>query len=72
MSNPLILGLGRTSGNVNVPIRVGSTGIIDGSGDPVSNLVGSLPEYLLLGRTAGGVNIPILATSDGKLHIVWG
>ena len=66
-----ILGYGRTAAEVNVPIRVGGTGIIDGSGEPVAAPPPSRPSRLLYGRTALGVNVPILATSDGKLHIAW-
>jgi hypothetical protein len=65
-----ILGVARTSGGVNVPIRVGGTGIIDGSGEPATPGTPH-PMKQLYGRTSGGVNLPVLCTSDGKLHIAW-
>ncbi len=65
------LAFGRTALGVNVPVRVGGTGIIDGSGEPATDTVGSLPQFLMMGRTAGGVNLPVLADADGKLNIDW-
>jgi hypothetical protein len=67
-----LLGVARTAGGVNLPIRVGSDGTIDGAGD------GTPPNHpkemrLLCGRTATGQNLPVLCDADGKLNISdWG
>jgi hypothetical protein len=65
-----LLGFARTSGGDNLPIRVGSDGAIDGTGDP---LTGEAPAqaHLLFGRTAAGNNVPVLCDVNGKLNIVW-
>lgn len=66
--HPEVLGLARTAGGVNTPIRVGSTGVLNGSGT-VSNRIGSKPELLLLGRTAGGANVPLLCDANGNVTL---
>jgi hypothetical protein len=70
-SKPGVLGFGRTSGDVNLPIRVGGTGQIDGSGEPVGGGKGPKPMALYYGRTSGGDNVPLRVDSSGKLNIDW-
>jgi hypothetical protein len=68
---PLSLGLARTTDGDNIPIRVGSTGIIDGSGDPVGGGCGVKDMRVVCGRTIDGNNIPVLCDADGLLNIDW-
>jgi len=63
-----ILGNGRDDTGVNRPIRVGSTGIINGTGTATSPVPG-LPSRLLWGRTAAGVEVPISVESTGVVRI---
>ncbi len=70
--HPRMLGMGRTSGGVELPVEVGGTGQLDGSGEPVvEEDTGTMPLRLLYGRTAGGVNKPLRVDNAGKLNITW-
>ena len=63
-----ILGNGRDDNGVNVPVRVGSTGIINGTGTHASAVPG-LPSRLIWGRTSGGVNVPLSVDTSGNVRI---
>jgi hypothetical protein len=63
-----ILGNGRDDTGVNRPVRVGSTGIINGTGTHASAVPG-LPSRLLWGRTANGVNVPLSVETTGIVRI---
>lgn len=65
---PLILGCGRTSGNVNVPLRVGSDGTVNGSGVAAITAIGPASTHILCGKTAGGVTLPLLVDASGLLQ----
>lgn len=66
-----LLGYGRTVGLVKVPLRVGSTGSIGGSGEPIGDETGAMPQKLLYGRTVGGLNVPLRVDADGDPQIDW-
>lgn len=67
MSVPLYLVDGRTAEGVNVPLRVGDDGQMNGSGGTPVTETGPLPARLFCGRTAGGVNTPLAMDTDGNL-----